>query len=281
MQTIEAIRKLYKIFKENNWAEKDIDEFVFNNFCTLFENLNDCQRALIVELTEKYSWISYAEYQSRVIKTLDSVDENKLNNLKRIYFFPIIKEEDEGKNKSGVFICYLIKGLSPLLKKYKRIQFIFPPKFSFFTNSDFELKNDEALFLVDDYIGSGETLESCLNIIQSNPKIKSSNINIITIVAQQEVSERVSHSDSSLYSNLISLKGITDFNSNSDRENKINIMLEIEKMIPGGNHFSLGYNQSEALVTMMRTPDNTFPIFWKAHRKDGKKYEAPFSREEY
>jgi hypothetical protein len=57
----------------------------------------------------------------------------------------------------------------------------------------------------------------------------------------------------------------------------LSIMTEIEKLIPG-NHFSFGYNQSEALITLMRTPDNTFPIFWKEHKKSGEFYDAPFSR---
>ena len=57
-------------------------------------------------------------------------------------------------------------------------------------------------------------------------------------------------------------------------------MLEIEKMIPGGSHYTLGYNQSEALITMVRTPDNTFPIFWKTYKKGSQKFDAPFSREE-
>ena len=57
-------------------------------------------------------------------------------------------------------------------------------------------------------------------------------------------------------------------------------MLRIEKMIPAGSFFSLGYNDSEALVTLLRTPDNTFPIFWKEYKKNGKKFEGPFSRTE-
>ena len=59
METVDAIMKLNKIFKTNNWIEKDVDEFIFNNFCKLFTNLTEKQRTLIVELTERYNWISF------------------------------------------------------------------------------------------------------------------------------------------------------------------------------------------------------------------------------
>jgi hypothetical protein len=57
-------------------------------------------------------------------------------------------------------------------------------------------------------------------------------------------------------------------------------MLEIENLIPGGKNFSLGYNNCEALITLARTPDNTFPVFWMKHRIGKKYFDAPFSREE-
>jgi hypothetical protein len=81
-----------------------------------------------------------------------------------------------------------------------------------------------------------------------------------------------------IYYDFIGSKGISDTYSGESLDEKIKIMLEIEKMIPGSTLFSLGYNQSEALITLTRTPDNTFPIFWKDHRKKGKKFKAPFPR---
>jgi len=32
------------------------------------------------------------------------------------------------------------------------------------------------------------------------------------------------------------------------------------------------------LVTLQRTPNNTFPIFWEKHKLKGKEFDAPFSR---
>ncbi len=57
-------------------------------------------------------------------------------------------------------------------------------------------------------------------------------------------------------------------------------MLKMEKRIPAASFFSLGYNRCEALITLARTPDNTFPIFWKKYKIGKQSFDAPFSRED-
>lgn len=280
METIEAIMKLNKIFKTNNWTEKDIDEFVFDNFCKLINNLDNSQRALIIELTEKYKWISYNDYNSRVLSTIDSIELEKLQDLKTVYLFPIIKREDEGKFKSGQFLIYQIKSFKRHLKNYNGITFKYISKFDDLKEENLKLKNNEALFLIDDYIGSGETLNFCLDELRVNPSISNDKINIISLASQNEIYEKLKAEGIAFYTDFISKKGISDNYSPPLLQEKIEIMLEIEKMIPGGSHYTLGYNQSEALITMVRTPDNTFPIFWKTYKKGSQKFEAPFSREE-
>lgn len=61
-------------------------------------------------------------------------------------------------------------------------------------------------------------------------------------------------------------------------EQKLELMKSIESKIPKVGKFSFGYEKSEALVTLMRTPNNTFPIFWKDCTHKGQKLKAPFPR---
>ncbi len=272
--------KLNKVFKTNNWTEKDIDEFVFDNFCKLINNLDNKQRALIIELTEKYKWISYNDYNSRILSTIESIEIERLQKIKTVYLFPIIKREDEGKFKSGQFLMYQIKGFKKHLKNHEGITFKYISKFDDLKEDSIKIKENEALYLIDDYIGSGETLNFCLDELRVNTSITNDKINIITLVSQNEIYGKLKGEGINIYANYISKKGISDHYDPPILQEKIGIMLEIEKMIPGGSHFSLGYNQSEALITMLRTPDNTFPIFWKTYKKGSQKFEAPFSREE-
>ena len=95
------ITKLYTIFNKKKWNDNDGNEFVFNNFCKLLENLSETQRDLIIELAERYTWITFNEYNSQLIKTLERIENKKLKSLKRIVLFPIMKPEDNLDTKSG------------------------------------------------------------------------------------------------------------------------------------------------------------------------------------
>lgn len=280
MTTLESISQLNKIFKNKNWSERDIDEYVFDNFCKLLDNVKESERELIIELVEKYQWISFADYPQKILATLESVEDEKIENLKTIYFFPVIKPEDEGGFKSGQFLIYQIKAFRKHLKKYSNIKFKYVSKFEYLTDSEFELKENETIYLIDDYIGSGETLNACLDVMRDNKNITNDKLNIITIAIQKETANVINEEGISIYTDYFSPKGLSDFNDSPILEEKIKIMLEIEKLIPGGSHFSLGYNSCEALITLARTPDNTFPIFWMKHRIGKEQYDAPFSREE-
>lgn len=280
MTTVESITYLNKIFKAKKWTDRDIDEYVFDNFCNLLDNLNDSERELIIELVERYQWITSLEYQEKILSTLESIENEKVEKIKTAYLFPIIKLEDEGKVKSGTFLMYQIKAFKKFLKKHSKVEFRYVTKFEYLTDAKFELKDNEALYLIDDYIGSGETLNACLTELRKNKNISNDKLNIVTIAIQQETSDLIGKEGISIYTDYFSPKGLTDFNDSPVREEKIALMLEIEKLIPGGSHFSLGYNECEALITLASTPDNTFPIFWKKHRIGKKYFDAPFSREE-
>jgi len=274
---ITSITKLYTIFNNKKWTDKEGNEIVFSNFCTLLSNLNDTQRELIMDLAERYTWITLSEYQSKIINILNSVEKEKLDSLKRIVLFPVMKPEDVKKTKSGHTILYMLRAVKPLLLRYKEIEFDEIESYEIIKSSKFKLKDTDAVFLLDDYLGSGETIEATIKEFLSNRNIKPEKLNVISIVTQCDSTEFLKKIDVAYYTDLITKKGISDYYKTPELEEKIKIMTEIERFIPN-NHFSFGYNQSEALITLMRTPDNTFPIFWKEHKKSGKIYEAPFSR---
>lgn len=280
MTTLESISILNKIFKRKEWYDRDVNESVFDNFCLLLDNIKEHERDLILELIDRYEWISFNQYQEKILEVLESVEEEKLKGLKKIYIFPVIKREDEGGIKSGPFLMYQIKACKNLLKKYSSVEFVLISKFKSLSESELKLKESECIFLLDDYVGSGETLNFCLDEIEQNSSITNEKLNIITIAFQRETYDSLITQGISVYTNFISPRGLSDFNVSPILDEKINLMLDIEKLIPGGSNFSLGYNNSEALITLARTPDNTFPIFWMRHRIGKKYFDAPFSRNE-
>lgn len=272
-----TISRLYRIFSGNKWTIKDGHEIVFDNFCELLSNLSEPQRNLIIELTESYTWITFSEYDSRLRSVLEKVEVEKLKSLKSIVLVPIRKPEDDRGTKSGNVILYLLEGLLPRMPQYKHISFRKIETFKEIGTDSFRIGNDEGIFLLDDYLGSGETVEAALTEILKNRTIGINDLYVIAIAAQKESLDFINSVGIPVYTAHLSRKGISDYYSPPILEEKTKIMLEIEKLIPG-NHFSFGYKHSEAIITLIRTPDNTFPIFWKEYKKGGKKFEAPFAR---
>lgn len=76
-----------------------------------------------------------------------------------------------------------------------------------------------------------------------------------------------------VFYSILKEKGISD--SSRDVAKEILIMEEIEKNIGVKEKFKFGYGRSEALVKMIHTPNNTFPIYWLSNNKN--KY-PPFPR---
>ena len=271
------ISKLYRIFNEKKWNGKEGHTTVFDNFCKLLLNLSETERNLIIELAERYTWITYSEYSQHIINVLNKVEDAKLKSLRRIVLFPIMKPGDEGETKSSHEVLYAVYSLRPLLERYKHISFKKIETFKEITAQSFTIQGNEAIYLLDDYLGSGETIKATLTELFRNGNIKPYNLFIFSISAQKESLDYITDLGIPAYTEHLSRKGISDYYEPPIRQEKINIMLEIEKLIPK-NRFSLGYNKSEALITLMRTPNNTFPIFWKEHKKCGENFAAPFSR---
>lgn len=277
MEELDNITKLHNIFLEKDWLKNPFNETVFGNFCILLSNLSETQRRLILELTTRYTWLNHNDCQTRLIKALQSVEDEKLVALDRIYVFPIMKKDDEDKTKSGHYILYMLRGLQPFLSKFRHIKFIEIESFEKLAAGNFKIGKKETIFLVDDYLGSGETITETIEIILKNRDIDISNLNIIAVAAQKETVEFVKDLGIPIYTEFVYFKGISDYYKSPDLEEKSQIMLDIESLIPG-NFYSFGYNGSEALISLVRTPDNTFPIFWKQYRISRRKFDPPFPR---
>ncbi|RPH50021.1 MAG: hypothetical protein EHM85_11915 [Desulfobacteraceae bacterium] len=272
--------RLSTIFQGKKWTEIYGSNIVFDKFCRLLDNLSEQQRNLILELTDRYTWMSYNEFIYRLIKVFNSIENDKLQALKRIVLFPVMKPEDEAVTKSGHAVLYLIQGIIPFLIGYKHITFGKIEEYDKITSNSFTISEDVAIFLIDDYLGSNETIKATIDKILTNSNIRRDNLYIISISAQKESLDFINSLGISVYTDHFSKKGISDYYSSPLLEENITIMLEIEKLITG-NHFSFGYRNSEALITLIRTPDNTFPIFWKEYKKNGIKFEAPFARVQF
>ncbi len=276
--SIDLVLKLNTLFREKNWFSIENHDFVFESICNMSEILSKEENNLILELIERYNWVTYNDYNVKLKKILQQIVSICDNKISKIYFFPIIKPEDEDKNKSGNSISYMLKCLKPSIKEASKISIVELTKFESINSAKLTLKADELVILVDDYVGSGETLQATLTEIRKNKSINNNNLIIASIAIQKDtITELLKQKLTIIYDEAV-IKGISQYYDSPIKEKNIQTMLEIEKKLISGRNFSLGYEESEAIVTMLRTPDNTFPVFWHNYKKSTN-LNPPFPRE--
>ncbi|AMA48756.1 phosphoribosyltransferase [Flavobacterium covae] len=267
MKSITYLIELDKIFEEKKWKEKENYEKVLealSNFSNIiFEK--DEEYDLFLELLREFHWISLNDYYNSCKKLLTEIINDLDSSNQNIYIFPIITKNQNSKIKSGYLVAYLIKSL------IASIEIIHTYKFEDVNNfvdiGKIKFKKNDVLLLVDDFIGSGETLEECIQDVKKANKNIGDKFKILTIAIKKDTYIRLSKKYN-IYKKLEILKGISDYNTGDDINEKKLIMRNIENRIFSSiDDYSLGFKESESLITLLRTPDNTFPIFWNNYKK--------------
>lgn len=249
---------------------------VIDDFKVRFSKLETQEeRNLIMELTEKFTYIPLSEYGRYLLPVVKDF-LSMLPSDKKISVINGLRKADWGKVKSNYLVSYQFKGLN-LIKNIdwgKHKLRIFDDFKSLFQTSD--IQNHE-LLLVDDFLGTGETIEEAYKYIANRLKIygkEMPHVSVVCIVAMQQAVDLMKKMGIEVYASKIVNKGISDNYSGEELESAITVMETIEKRINVKPAYQFGYHQSEALVCMERCPNNTFPFFWL-----NKNYgESPFRR---
>ena len=257
------VTKLYNIFEKKNWKIwEEGDSSVFDRFCErLVELESDEERDLIIELTNEFLWI-----QSNIGCIFTGVKDGK---EKSIYICPLLPPRDFGKQKSSTHMLYLCQSI--LLRTYSEFQ----EKQVRICETPEILKEHAdkigALILIDDFIGSGETALECLEYLNFvNVKTY-----IVALVAQEEGINNISSEGISVFTAVSRKKAITDVYPEEEAKEKIKKMIKISKQLQAPKGMQLGYASTESLVAMIKTPNNTFPVYWCECKENS---HAPFVR---
>ena len=273
------VTKLYMIFEQKKWKIQERGDYsVFDRFCNRLAELeNDEERDLIIELTNDFLWVQSNMYEEYLLKALKKLFDSKMwkpEKNKNIYICPLLSEKDFGKLKSSTFMLYLCQSI--LMRTYSEFQ---ESQIRICETPEvLKMHEDkiDSLILIDDFIGRGETALECLEYLKflRNSKKK---IYIVSLVAQEEGINNISKADISVFTAVIRKKAITDTYSESEAKEKIKVMVNISKYLHAPKGMQLGYADTESLVSMIKTPNNTFPVYWYENRKNA---YAPFVRKE-
>lgn len=275
------ITKIMSVFESNNWEIEDSENSGmshFNRFCDRIKNIEkNEQRDLMLELSKRYLWISDEEYykylKDALIKLIGT--NPQIKDKSKFYVTQLIAPSDEGKIKSSARLVYLFNDsrirFDQTLSKYK-FEIINGTE-----NLESILKETDAiLILADDFIGTGKTAEKALQKIKLL-NIPDEKICVLALVAQEQGLEYLKKYKIFVVAKEIRKKGISDYYLGQELKKNSDIMSAIEKRLSVKSDFKFGYERSESLVTMIRTPNNTFPVFWHENENANMNL-APFPR---
>lgn len=225
------------------------------------------EQQLLLELTERFLKIDLSEYVGYFEKLLNDIQND--NPGSTLILAPCIPEEEAGKTKSSSVALYTMKsthynhavkcGIEP-----NDIKNILPV-----------INQNTTIVLVDDFIGTGDTALNAIKYAQSilPQGFPIQNIKVMAIVTMETGKIAIENIGVRVYSYYINNKGITDNYTGDKLLQATELMNSIEsKLTKLKPEFRFGYGMSEALVCMVRCPNNTFPVYWLG------KNTAPYER---
>ena len=225
-------------------------------------------RQMIIDLLENFDKFFSESYTKMLKDIFKTIPIDKFCQ-KKAFLCGMVKFEDTGKIKSGPALAYQTHALQyhPFFQNKSIITE--PMSFKLLNKID----SDSLLIIVDDFLGSGDTFFKMIDYFSQLKNMKESII-AISLVSMEEGYNKVKNEGFNIYTKEIRKKGISDLMPKCKRDVYLNMMKDIEKKINIRGEFSLGYKQSESLISMIRTPNNTFPVFWEKNDF----FKPPFER---
>jgi hypothetical protein len=263
-----SFMKLYRLCNQKPWlARFDIQPALLELW-----NLSDTdsKRDLISDLLERFRFIESPELHLYIINIKEFII-NRWNLNGNNTKIAAIADSDQPDGSQS--LLQSLKAGFANLAGWSENNFI-----NNILHAAHNCRNSEHLVIVDDFIGTGNTVDRRIKYVMrilNKRGVRDVSIYICSIAAMN-VSQHIMNSlGIQHYVPIWLSKGISDFYT-ADLQDRINDMLGLESFLGEKykNHqlssFSMGYKKSEALfaIDTVSVPNNVFPIFWWPILKD-------------
>lgn len=280
-EVVDAIFRLYRLAEEKQWPANDpLGRPILENIGKLFQELSSDELRLISTLLENFELCKQQDYLPRMQATLAKFEAKDLAGTNSILIVPLVSPKDAATRqiKSGhAFLYGVWHSLLPQVETFSGIkavayQTIYDvPEASFVPGA--------AVLFLDDFIGSGTTAKRAMKDYFARIHKDGVRVLVASLYAQQAgIKEMLKFSATFKYGRFVP-KGISD---NPDFEQPLAalaLMDGIEARLSFEKYYRRGYKESEALITLLRAPNNTFPAFWCQQKKYRRGvWPAPFER---
>lgn len=255
------------LFQHQNWRIQEDKEYsLFWKFVNTLSLFTDEQQRFLIDLTYSFRWIPGDKYNEHLLKVLQELRRSVGDKL--IYFVPCKPLSDYTKVKSSDYVWYNLRDNTFRYEinfgKYKMASTIEEV-------SEKKLSCGNAIVvLVDDFIGTGSTALNALVHVKDVHEylLDYSCVKVLTIVAQEQGIKAIEAAGVDVFYSVLAPMGIKDQDVSAEsKDAQYRLMKEIEDQIKVNDDNRFGYMQSEALVSMVRCPNNTFPVYWLIKNK--------------
>ena len=286
--------RLQGIFKGKKWpiepTEDGVKDSLFDLFCKMLRELRRDESSLVMELTEdfvNYDLIFNPLFEECVRSFLSSPASAPLESCDAVIvtaILPVGCTSLDVAGHSGSSLVYPARAHLPNFRMFQqkdRLGQLFHrpnPEEVELLLTDPHIHQAFVIF-VDDFTGTGSTVWRAMDHwIARFGAVKQVNACALILVAMQEGVHQIHSHGHEVFVARTHRKGLTNSTRCADKIAAFKIMDEIEKRLAVIPNNKYGYGQSEALVKMITTPDNTFPVFWHLEDAHGHSWPAPFKR---
>lgn len=271
----ELLNRLRELFEYKRWNVDFAEISCYMRYVRTISKLKPEEQNLLFDLSRRFEHIQIGDYAKALAKPLGQLRDQYAGKL---IFIGCVTEDDIKNHevKSCMNVLYQLKGTT--MKYYiemGRKRVCDNARYVRGTEIDEVNAGNAMLVFVDDFIGTGETaVEAARYLAKAQPKLTNwKNVCYLAIAAQKEGVKRLRDSGCSVYVTEEYGKGISDYYKGKQLAEARATMMQIESGLKKlEKDFKFGYQQSEALLSMERCPNNTFPIYWLT------KHDAPYER---
>ena len=185
--SISKLDILGEVFQKHHWPiEHDKQKSYFNKYVRMLESMSEDEQSMMLELTDNFLYIKQPEYFDILVDVVRKVIiENP--SITKYYVVPALTKKDIGKiTKSSIHLLYMFTG-----EELENSIDDSNVHFQIVKDNDKLLAKDiranEKILIVDDFIGSGKTIEESLhvnNIREGGHKIEDTIV--LSLVAHQK-----------------------------------------------------------------------------------------------
>jgi hypothetical protein len=261
------------LFQSKGWDSLQNDAPMYQealeSAIAMVDLLDEDQFKLLISLLYQYDTIF--NYTPHVYK-LNLLINDLYKQYSRIFISPLVIKINN-RPKSGHRVSYDLQSYFND-REYPNLSFVDTPFSKRITPKD----KSTALIMVDDYIGTGKSVE---NVYLEDP-VHLENFTLIACcfyineIGMQKLQELRIISRFNIRKGMAISDGLAI--GDADVATALRLYEAIESNLDIKAGYKRGYGQTEALVTLLKTPDNTLPIFWSTRGKGGRRWPAIFPR---